>query len=548
MSRTALVLASLVAASLPSVASADQILVSTDGWNNTPNLAQAIYMAADGDELVLLPGTYEAVTIADRTLTLTGYGELTEVKLRGLSVIGASGNVLAQNILFTDQTSPVSADEAHLTLQDVRFEPAQGGSAGSVLSASNDATVVLFGSEIHDFESDDALVSIDASTFYVTSSRIRNNATLAASPVHAVDSIVDMWDAEFSGNSSEAAGGALSVEGGSLVLTSCDFTDSYSASVGGHVFASGADEVTIEASNFTAGAAEVAGGALHLNGVDFAWIAASGLVENDAPTGGALLVTGKSALVVVDSMLARNAAYLGGHAAVDTGRIDLVRSWMTEGSAEMGSAVALIDGLARVQNSGVMMNASSASGPLYQLGGRFEVNYSTIADNQSAGAALSVQGGKAYVVGSIFSERVGSLSIENAGAVEIRTAFSIMDAMSLEEAFSGAILKGPGTVNAMPMFMDRAAGLYMLSLVSPALDAAPCRSGATDLDGTTCDMGMFGGPLAMALPDADNDGFVMGRDCNDGDAAINESAEEIESDGIDNDCDGVELVADPNPF
>ncbi|MCB9745067.1 MAG: hypothetical protein H6740_20935 [Alphaproteobacteria bacterium] len=42
--------------------------------------------------------------------------------------------------------------------------------------------------------------------------------------------------------------------------------------------------------------------------------------------------------------------------------------------------------------------------------------------------------------------------------------------------------------------------------------------------------------------DADADGFFVGEDCNDDDAAINPGAAEICDDGIDNDCD--ELIDD----
>ena len=46
---------------------------------------------------------------------------------------------------------------------------------------------------------------------------------------------------------------------------------------------------------------------------------------------------------------------------------------------------------------------------------------------------------------------------------------------------------------------------------------------------------------AMGGEDRDGDGFFMDQDCNDRDASINPNAEEIEYDGIDQDCDGSDL-------
>ena len=63
-----------------------------------------------------------------------------------------------------------------------------------------------------------------------------------------------------------------------------------------------------------------------------------------------------------------------------------------------------------------------------------------------------------------------------------------------------------------------------------------------DGDGSRSDIGAYGGP-DNNIEDADGDGFASVVDCDDTNAAINPGATEVLDDGIDQDCDGLDLVA-----
>ena len=76
----------------------------------------------------------------------------------------------------------------------------------------------------------------------------------------------------------------------------------------------------------------------------------------------------------------------------------------------------------------------------------------------------------------------------------------------------------------------------MPSLISPLIDAGD--PSITDADGSTSDIGAFGGSSLGGFVDNDGDGVISLLDCDDTDATIYPGATEY-CDGVDHDCDGL---------
>ncbi len=76
---------------------------------------------------------------------------------------------------------------------------------------------------------------------------------------------------------------------------------------------------------------------------------------------------------------------------------------------------------------------------------------------------------------------------------------------------------------------------------SPAIDAG---TGGNDADGSPYDIGAMSGanPLLVPIIDADGDGYPEEEDCDDDNAGAHPDATEIAYDGVDQDCDGADLV------
>lgn len=294
-----------------------------------------------------------------------------------------------------------------------------------------------------------------------------------------------------------------------------------------------------------------------------------------AKSGGGIYVTSNQPAemqltdVVFDTVKANE--YGGGIYAQGV-NLTCTRCAFTSGYASQGAALYLVDATAWIQQS-TFCDLDGSKGPaLYGIGANTVVTLvsSIVGSNPSGASAVLATGGYWYVANNNFVQNQGS-GIEHPDGLEV----VIENNVFLDNGGFGIVSQNPdavfnwfegngfGATNGYldpttnlvdvvghkPLFVsDKISCTDPLSMFpapgSPLIDAGvPI---IKDLDGTTSDIGAFGGPYAdPTTVDADGDGYSYAVDCNDMDPNFSPDSVEV-CDGVDNDCDS--LVDDADPF
>ncbi len=475
-----LVLLSLL---VPSTTLAATIRVGEDA--DAEDLAEALGMAASGDEIVLPAGEHGPVVLTDdRALTIRGDGEGGRVFLGSIAVLSPAASLTVEDVTVEGAPRAVIAEGGTVELHDVNVENGGTPDGGFAAEVSAGGSLTWRGGRVHNVVGGEGILrAISGGSLTLESLRVEENQAGEAM-LFAYDATVTIDGARFVLNRSEGWGGAISVTAAELVASDLDVR------------------------------------------------------QNVAAYGGGIYVGPDATAEIQDlTMRANTAEHDGGHIFQSGGELTLVRSRLTRGSADRGGAVAMADGDLVVRNaqwSG--QEAAVEGGALFMSGGSAAISFAVLAGNPGEiGGGIALEGGDAWLAGVILYGNAAE-AIANAGTGSVDVSTSLLSHNLANDATLGDVTLAEDVAQADPLFADPAYENYVLMTGSPAIDA--WTDGELDPDGTPADMGMYGGPEAWPLADEDGDGFVVGRDCDDADPDTHEGAEDAWYDGVDSNCDG----------
>ena len=493
---------------LTTTAIAANLEVSTSGMS----LDEAVVEANPGDTLWVLDGSWNGVTV-DTDITVIAMSP--SVSIASLKVVGGA-DVTVQSV----ELGSVRVEHSTLSLYGLVFSDG----AGPAISVQ-DGTVLADQISI---QGRDGVVLQD-SVFDAVGLDMRSVSGTDGAAIRGDESEVVVRGSVFRNTAGSGYGGAIFLEGGSLLVEDCDFGAS-EAWRGGHIATSNAD-AEIKRSVFANGKATDRGGSLYVLGGEIR-ISEVDWSDNVAKEGGAMALD--QADVVARDITALNGRAESGAAVWAEGaQVDLTRTTFADGRADTGGALALYDSGLWAEN-GFWLDTEWAlvGGALYMDGGDSSLHHILVAGNQAeVGSGLAIETGDMSLSGVIVYGN-GTEGVVNAGGT-LQSRHSI----SFANFGSDRLGRVDGSLRPMdPMFVGPDHGDWALSTASPAIDVGV--AGLTDPDGSPADMGAFGGPSAWRLPDTDQDGHVYGRDCDDRNPDTFPGAFDAWYDGVDSDCAG----------
>lgn len=272
----------------------------------------------------------------------------------GSPVVEASifdGNTADQGggAIYLDSTN---ATLAYNSFSGDQLTPGDGGDGGAITLADSSTAQVISGSITGSEADNGGAIAVDDSTLNLIGTTFTSNTSAA---IYSADgATISIDDADFSDNTTSAAGGAINAVDSTLTITNSDFTGNQ-ANSGGAISvdnsANSSDPVNIDADTFSGNIA-VSGGAVAINNSNQTSFDRDTFNDNSASfIAGAVGISGSTA-TISNSLFTLNSASNAGAISLGSSTFTLVNSTLTGNTGPgVDGIIEAIDSTANVQNS-----------------------------------------------------------------------------------------------------------------------------------------------------------------------------------------------------
>jgi predicted outer membrane repeat protein len=380
---------------------------------------------------------------------------------------------------------------------------------------------------------------------------------------------LNITNSTFTQNSAEhgSGGGVWAYYSVEANLSGNTFADNYACTSGGGALFSYLVDLTSTGDTFTGNTASKGyGGGLYQDGVyaeyGNAWLSDLTLTDNLAGIsgggaylayqeeleidglsatgntatrdfGGGLYIGGSTDYSVSHAHICGNTADEGGgvYASNTTGGSTWTNNVVQENNATYSAGVRLVNepGLSMVNNTLVGNNASKDGGNLYFYAVAGEVVNNIVAWSADGDGLVVDDSNTAIDTTFTYNDFWDNLGDDASGYLTDADLAGFAGNLFVDPELYDYTLDG----NCDNDILIPAGGSPVINAGDPAI---------LDGDGSVSDIGAYGGP-DNDIEDQDGDGYASVIDCDDANATIHPGATEIVDDGIDQDCDGLDLTA-----
>ncbi|MBX2802938.1 MAG: right-handed parallel beta-helix repeat-containing protein [Myxococcales bacterium] len=530
-------------------------------------LREALLLAKPGDVVQIAPGSYGADALSvPPGVTVVGAGAADTV-IRHESfftnttvlAVQQARDVVLQDLTISGEGAarPLLVEIAGVTLRGVVLRDGPDSIDVGALLYARLSDVTLVGAELDGtrsvVEQLGGLAFVEASVLTIEGGHFHDGtSTSDGAGIFAEASEVVVTGATFEDNVSETGGGGallfkgnpsdgLTIDGAQFLGNRIRSTLRNTDRVGGAVHAVGG-VVRIERAHFEGNAAGFGGGALAVSFASDALLADNTFRDNDATQGGSIAVySSRQARMHRNDIRGGGATNLGGAVYVlGDGSFELRGNRICDTSSLSGGAIAVhggsegLDG--EIRNNLVLRTSATTGASLLAWDeSRLTVINNVFHEGISEQGSVRVgTGAQLQLINNVLSGHLVAVWDEASGVSAAYNAYH-----DNAEDFGGVATDAqPIAVGDLALGMADCDAPYLPNVGSPLVDTGDPTM--DDDDGTRSDVGAHGGPGASSFFDVDGDGVVQD-DCAPFDPLRTGPEDEVVADGLDQDCDGLDL-------